>query len=94
MGYSLSQNAYLCFEPSTTKIITSQHVIFHEGSFPFHQPDHNSSLPSPSVGQHSSVMISLPKLSFASPSPSTSPDVGTEVLPSSKHGSPSTPSPL
>jgi len=92
MGYSLSQNAYLCFEPLTKKIITSRHVIFHEGSFPFHQPDHNSSLPSPSTRQHSSVMISLPKLSFASPS--TSPDVGTEVLPSSELGSLSAPSPL
>ena len=92
MGYSLSQNAYLCFDSSTKKIITSCHVIFHEGSFPFHQPDHPSSTSSPSTGQNSSVMISSPKLCFTGPS--DSPDMGTEVLPLSEHGSPSAPSPL
>jgi len=95
MGYNLSQNAYLCFEPSTRRTITSRHVIFHEGSFPFHQPDHNSAFPSPSakLQQRSSVMISLPKLSFASPSPAL---LRMWVLQSCHHlsGSPSAPTPL
>ena len=94
MGYILSQNAYLCFEQTTKKIFTSRHVIFHESTFPFQQSGHNTAPSSPSVEQCSSVPISLSKLPFDSPSPSTSLDVGTEVLQSFERGSSSALSPL
>lgn len=33
--YSLSQSAYLCFDPSTSKIFVSHHVKFVESVFPY-----------------------------------------------------------
>ena len=35
VGYSLTQSAYLCLDPSTSKIYTSRHVNFVESVFPF-----------------------------------------------------------
>ncbi|KAK9200192.1 hypothetical protein WN944_015388 [Citrus x changshan-huyou] len=35
LGYSLSQSAYLCLEPSTSKIYVSRHVQFVESVFPY-----------------------------------------------------------
>jgi len=35
IGYSLSQHAYLCFEPSTSKTFVSRHVKFVESVFPY-----------------------------------------------------------
>ena len=94
VGYSLSQNAYMCLEPSTEKIITSRYVIFHETTFPFQTTSHSNVSSSLLAGQHSSVSISLPKLSFDPPRPSPSLDVGNEVFTSSDNGSLSHPSPL
>lgn len=37
LGYSLTQSAYLCLEPVTSRIYTSRHVQFEETSFPFQQ---------------------------------------------------------
>jgi hypothetical protein len=36
LGYSLSQSAYLCLEPKSSKIIMSRHVFFVEHIFPCH----------------------------------------------------------
>ena len=62
MGYSLSQNAYLCFEPTTRKLFTSRHVIFHKKTFPFSNPK-NPGSPSSAV-EDPSVTISLPNSSW------------------------------
>lgn len=35
VGYSLSQNAYLCLEPTTHRVYHSRHVLFDESKFPF-----------------------------------------------------------
>ena len=35
LGHSLSQSAYLCFDPSTLKIYVSRHVQFVESVFPY-----------------------------------------------------------
>ena len=59
VGYSLSQNAYLCFEPTTRKFFTSRHVIFHKGTFPFSNPK-NTNSPS-STAEDPSITISLPQ---------------------------------
>nr|TKR89925.1 hypothetical protein D5086_0000238180 [Populus alba] len=34
-GYSLTQSAYLCYDPSTTKVFVSLHVKFVESIYPF-----------------------------------------------------------
>lgn len=34
-GYSLTQSAYLCFDPSTSRMFVSRHVHFVENQFPF-----------------------------------------------------------
>ena len=92
MGYSLSQNAYLCLEPTTRKFFTSQHVIFHEGTFPFSNP---KNLDSPSsAAKDSSVTISLSQLFLVPRNTTESPDVGTEVSPSLENGSSPAPTPL
>lgn len=35
LGYSLTQSAYLCFNPSTSRMFVSRHVQFVENQFPF-----------------------------------------------------------
>ena len=35
LGYSLSQSAYLCLDPSTSKTYVSRHVQFIESVFPY-----------------------------------------------------------
>ena len=37
-GYSLTQSAYLCYDPSTSKLFVSRHVRFIESIFPFTSP--------------------------------------------------------
>ena len=92
VGYSLSQNTYLCFEPTTQKLFTFWHVIFHEGTFPFPHPK-NPGSPSFAV-EDPSVTISLPQLLLVPRSTTESPDVGIEVSPSLENGSSPTPTPL
>lgn len=43
LGYSQTQSAYLCLDPSTNRIFISRHVQFHETCFPY------SKIPSPSA---------------------------------------------
>lgn len=38
LGYSITQNAYLCLHRQTGRIYTSRHVQFDESSFPFQTP--------------------------------------------------------
>jgi len=35
LGYSLSQSAYLCYKPTSSKIMVSRHVTFHGHIFPY-----------------------------------------------------------
>ena len=35
LGYSLTQSAYLCFDPTTSRMFISRHVLFVENKFPF-----------------------------------------------------------
>jgi transposase InsO family protein len=96
VGYSLSQNAYLCLEPNTRKIFHSWHVIFHEGTFPFQKSTTNTPLPvsTPSAVDAFSVPISLPQVLLAPLGTTDTPDVGTEVSPPSVNGSSPEPPPL
>ena len=47
LGYSLTQSAYLCLDPSTLKIYISRHVKFVETSFPF--TSHQAQLSHPRI---------------------------------------------
>ena len=85
VGYSLSQNAYLCFDPTTRKFFISRDVIFLKGTFPFSNPK-NLGSPS-STTEDPSVTISLPQLLLVPRGTTESPYVGTKVSPSLENGS-------
>jgi hypothetical protein len=96
VGYSLSQNAYLCLEPNTSRLFHSRHVIFHEGQFPFQKSNPHSPVPISNLPatQDSSVPISLPHVLLAPPGHAASPEVGAVLSPSSANGSSPAPPPL
>lgn len=56
LGYSQTQSAYLCLEPSSKRIFISRHVLFHETTF----PHKNLTPPSPLVS--SSATLWFPPL--------------------------------
>jgi len=41
LGYSLTQSAYKCFDPSTNRLFISRHVVFDESVFPSLPTDQN-----------------------------------------------------
>lgn len=78
LGYSLTQSAYICLDPSTSRIYILRHVVFHESIFPFSQ----LSCPSvPTSSQEASPNTS-PMTSLA---PTYSQPVSTPSLPSTDH---------
>lgn len=79
MGYSLSQNVYICIKPKSQKIYYSRHVLFHEHTHPFRNlnpdtPEHVS----PSLGDPKPAVIFLMKLNLAPLLAQASPPMGTE----------------
>lgn len=76
MGYNLSQNAYICFEPCLRKIITSCHVIFHEVTFLFKKSNLNNFISPLFTATTLSAMILLPQLTLAPLDTTNPPDVG------------------
>ena len=68
IGYSLSQSAYICFDPRFSKKISSRHVRFDEATFPY-----PNLLQSPSVSTSSSLHAVIPPiLSIGTPAPQSS----------------------
>ncbi|KAG7582826.1 Integrase catalytic core [Arabidopsis suecica] len=59
LGYSQTQSAYLCLQPSSGRIYVSRHVKFDETRFPFQRP---SSHPTPSLTPPSQILSNLPSL--------------------------------
>ncbi|RVW70497.1 Retrovirus-related Pol polyprotein from transposon RE2 [Vitis vinifera] len=57
LGYSLTQSAYFCYDPSTSKNFVSRHVRFVESIFPF-----KSSLPQAPRPESTSVSTWMPPL--------------------------------
>ena len=49
LGYSMSQSAYICYDPSTTRIYISRHVQFVESVFPYTSLAVNLPRPSPTT---------------------------------------------
>jgi histone deacetylase 1/2 len=89
VGYSLSQNTYLCLDPKTRKLFHSRHVIFHEGTFLFQTSSSTTSMlisPSSSI-KDSFVQISLPHIPLPSPHPIESLELGVAASPSFANGS-------
>lgn len=79
MGYSLSQNAYICVEPKSWRTYHSQHVILHEDTFPFENLNPKTlEQSSPSSSDPKQTLISLSKLNMASLQAQDSPTVGTK----------------
>jgi len=94
VGYSLTQNAYLCLDLLSRKIYHSRHVLFDETVFPMAQTNPCPSEKSPSatraLGASHPVAISLPLLSPALPPATTASALGTAAPSSPLVASPPT----
>jgi hypothetical protein len=78
LGYSLSQNAYLCFDPTSTKIFISRHVKFVESVFPHKSLDHQ--LPRPDSTTIDSWVPSILHVSVPNPTLPVQHTPSTECL--------------
>ena len=68
LGYSLTQSAYYCLDPSTSKIYVSRHVKFVESVFPFSHLSTLSSCPqSDSIATEIPPPLQIPTLSLVPP---------------------------
>lgn len=87
VGYSLSQSAYLCLDPSTARVYTSRHVRFNETQFPYQQLRRQPQTPEPELHhpvptyQPHTIIHTLPPLV-------QSPSTTTESVPPSSETSP------
>jgi len=89
IGYSLSQSAYPCFEPKTSKTYASRHVKFVETIFPYTSLTSMSPCPShpPAVSWFSPVLtVSMP---LPAQPPSSTLEVHAPELPPAVDPSPS-----
>ena len=78
LGYSLSQSAYICFDPQSSKFFSSRHVRFIESTFPY-----PNLLQSHSVSNSSSLHALVPPiLSIVAPAPQSPPFMPPTVPPS------------
>ncbi|CAA7043636.1 unnamed protein product [Microthlaspi erraticum] len=101
LGYSITQSAYLCLDPTTGRVFTSRHVQFDEATFPFKSPispspqidDPISASPSPMVTLVPPASLTAPSpVLRASPPPSSTPHpTPTTELVSSPSNAPSSP---
>ena len=61
LGYSLTQSAYKCFDPSTNHIFLSRHVVFDETVFPYLSfAQHSPYIPNSSPPSHDLSPIHVP----------------------------------
>ena len=81
LGYSSTQSAYLCFDPSTNRLFVSRHVRFDEHTFPFP----SLSAPIPTAAASSTTWITPVTVVT---SPLTSPSSSTQSAPLSTGLSP------
>ncbi|KAK1555207.1 hypothetical protein Q3G72_023368 [Acer saccharum] len=84
LGYSLSQSAYICYDPSTTRIYVSCHVKFVESVFPY--TSINVTLPRPSTTTVNSwvppvVTVPIPETSPLPAAAASSPTSIVNVAP-------------
>jgi hypothetical protein len=81
VGYSLTQNAYLCLDLLSRKIYHSRHVLFDETVFPMAQtnsrPLEKSQLATSALSASHPVAMSLPLLHPVRPPASTDSALGT-----------------
>lgn len=40
IGYSPNHKGYKCYDPHTSKVLISRHVVFNENCFPYKSPNH------------------------------------------------------
>ena len=68
LGYSTTQSAYLCLQPTTGRIYVSRHVRFDETSFPFSKPATTiPASPSPPETQAPTTSPPVTKIPFTVP---------------------------
>lgn len=80
LGYSLTQSAYLCLQPSSGRIYVSRHVKFDETVFPFHSLHKiESNLPDTSSSASKSPVDIIPIHQPLAP-PSTALPMGSSTL--------------
>lgn len=95
IGYSLTQSAYHCLEPSTGRVYTSRHVRFNENTFPYNDliSPKPKSHPEPEILQthQPHTTITPPTSLVQSPSPPMNAEPASSD--SSPSGSSSTPVP-
>ena len=86
LGYSPTQSAYLCLDPSSSRIYTSRHVKFVESIFPFATIKTDLDRPSPVTLSHW-CSLSLPIVNISSSrfgsAPSTITPNASHLLPNS-----------
>ncbi|CAL8085961.1 unnamed protein product [Prunus armeniaca] len=84
--YSLNYQGYRCYDPSTSRVYLSRHVVFYESTFPFQALSHTSSVPpSPVPPLPPLVVSSSPVVSPPPPSPSPQPPHSPPPLPTVTH---------
>ncbi|KAJ9556373.1 hypothetical protein OSB04_010987 [Centaurea solstitialis] len=71
VGYSPTQSAYYAYDPISTKVYTSRHVVFIEHEFPFNKLT-TSSTPSATINLDHWVPLSIPITHAPTPSSPTS----------------------
>ncbi|KAL4570881.1 hypothetical protein LXL04_026545 [Taraxacum kok-saghyz] len=76
VGYSPTQSAYYAYDPKTSKIYTSRHVVFVETDFPFNKLSSNIE-PSPPVNLDDWLPLSVPVITPTDPTPSHPPSTPT-----------------
>ncbi|CAL2259385.1 unnamed protein product [Prunus armeniaca] len=84
--YSLNYQGYRCYDPSTSRVYLSRHVVFDESTFPFQALSDTSSVPpSPVPPSPPLVVSSSPVVSPPLPSPSPQPPHSPPPLPMVTH---------
>ncbi|KAG7587359.1 GAG-pre-integrase domain [Arabidopsis thaliana x Arabidopsis arenosa] len=71
LGYSQTQSAYLCLQPSSGRIYTSRHVKFDESVFPFQK---KSTAPPQTNPEQATIQITEPVTTIHIPPPNTTPN--------------------
>lgn len=61
IGYSLTQHAYLCLDPTTQRIYSSHHIGFVENKYPFASKSSPSNHNSDTLADWCSLMLPVPQ---------------------------------
>ena len=84
LGYSLTQSAYLCYDPTSKRLYDSRHVRFVEDNFPFLSlTNSSSSSPAVSITDWTPPATLVPSIQRPLVSPLPQQPTGSDQIPSS-----------